>query len=106
MCVGSEAPGEVARGPRRKGFGVGAVLGRRVLLLLVAAMMAVMMSMGPALAYGGYYSGGLGGQGGGPNGGDGGNAAVQHNFKKHHKYCWKYNKYTGKYRYVLCKRYW
>ena len=51
-------------------------------MLLVAAMMAVMMSMGPAFA----HSLGGGGQGGGPNGGDGGGATVQHkhnNFKKH-----------------------
>ena len=38
-----------------------AVVGRRVLLLFVAALMAVMMSMGPALANGGG-AGGAGGQ--------------------------------------------
>ena len=49
---------------------MGAVVGRRVLLLLVATVMAVMMSMGPALAQGG----GLGGNSGGPGvgGGSGG----------------------------------
>ena len=101
MCVGSEAPEEVARGPRRKGFGVGAVLGRRVLLLLVAAIMAVMMSMGTALAANN------GGTGGGFNGGAGGSGGqhVKHNFKKN-KLCLV--KYKGHYRYVPCyyKYYW
>ena len=99
MRLDSEAPEVVARGPRRKGLGVGAVLGRRVLLLLVAAVMAVMMSMGPALAYGsgsggggaGGAGGGVGGgQGGGPNGGDGGGSASVHhkdNIKRNNDLC-------------------
>jgi len=92
-------------GTRRKELGLGAVLVRRALVLLVAAIMASMMSMGPAMASYGTYGTYGGGQGGGPNGGDGGGQVVKHNFKKHHKYCWKYNKYTGKYRYVPCKHY-
>jgi hypothetical protein len=85
LAEDKDAP-EVARDQTRKGFGVGAVVGRRALVLLVAAVMAVMMSMGPALAFHGSGGGGGGGQGGGPNGGDGGGAAVQHKhtFKKHH----------------------
>ena len=46
---------------------MGAVLARRVLVLFVAAVMAMVMSMGPALA----FTGG-GGAGGAPNGGAGG----------------------------------
>ncbi len=81
---------------------VGAVVGRRVLLLLVAAIMAVMMSMGPALAYGGTYGTYGGGKGGGPNGGDGGGHVVKH--KKYDRYhydvCWY--KWHGKWYSYYC----
>jgi hypothetical protein len=62
-------------GTRRKGLGVGAVLARRVLVLFVAAVMAVMMSMGTALA---SHSGGAGGGAGGGQGGAGGGAGGHH----------------------------
>ncbi len=83
---------------------MGAVVGRRVLLLLVAAIMAVMMSMGPALASHRTY-GALGGTGGGPNGGHGGNAAAKHHFKKHKFHlvmCWY--KRHGEWRWYWCYR--
>ena len=84
---------------------MGAVLGRRALVLLVAAILAVMMSMGPALAYGGTYGTYGGGQGGGPNGGDGGGVAVKHHFKKHKFHlqkCWY--KRHGEWRWYWCHR--
>ena len=85
---------------------MGAVLGRRALVLLVAAIMAVMMSMGPAFAsHGTYYGTYGGGQGGGPNGGDGGGVAVKHHFKKHKFHmqkCWY--KRHGEWRWYWCYR--
>ena len=81
-------------------MGVGAVIGRRALVLLVAAIMALMMSMGPAMAFGGG-SVTLGGQGGGPNGGDGGSVFVaKNNFKKHK--CWY--KRHGQWHWYWCYR--
>jgi hypothetical protein len=66
-------------------------------LLLVAAVMAVMMSMGPALAYGsGSGGGGAGGAGGGVGGGQGGAAggAGGHHVKNNNVYYVCHNGYT------------
>ena len=67
-------------------------------MLLVAAIMAVMMSMGPALAANN------GGTGGGPLGGAGGSGGQVVKHKKfdryHHDVCW--DKWNGKWYSYYC----
>jgi hypothetical protein len=72
-------------------------------VLLVAAIMALMMSMGPAFAsHGTYYGTYGGGQGGGPNGGHGGGGYVVKKHKFHLQKCWY--KRHGEWRWYWCYR--